>query len=169
MKKAGDFIGMIRKLWDGVIRYFKQFTAQAHKIKFGILQKLILGFAVPVAFIVLLGVISYSKASEGLVSNYKQATANTITMATSYLEYITESIDVLSQQYTTDNDTSYFVRGLIYTDKQERLAFVTASNNELLSKANLEKFIENIHIIGGENIPVLTSDMENITGFYEAL
>jgi methyl-accepting chemotaxis protein len=140
-----------------------------HKVKFGILQKLILGFIIPVVFIVVLGVISYSKASKGLVSNYENATNNTISMATSYLNYVVESVDALSLQYTGDNDISYFSRGLLYTDKQERLSFVMASNNALLQKVNLEKFIKNIHIISGENIPVLTSDMENIPGFYEEL
>ncbi len=58
------------------------------KVKFGILFKLILGFLIPVAFIVLLGIISYKKASEGLVTNYEQSTDNTIAMATSYLNYV---------------------------------------------------------------------------------
>lgn len=140
-----------------------------HKVKFGILQKLVLGFLIPVAFIVILGFISYTKAYNGLISNYEKATDNTISMATSYLNYVVESVDALSIQYTEDNDLSYFTRGLVYTDKQERLSYVMAKNNELLTKANLERFIENIHIIGNEDIPVLTSDMENINGFYPEL
>ncbi len=43
------------------------------------------------------------------------------------------------------------------------------TNNELLRKADLEKFIENIHIISSRDIPVLTSDMENLSGFYDEL
>ncbi len=144
-------------------------TGGEHKIRFGILAKLILGFSIPVAFIVILGVTSYTRASKGLLSNYEQASNNTFNMATGYLEYVTEAVDAIAQQYIQDNDTSYFIRGLVYTDKQERLKFVTAKNNELLKKANLEKFIENIHIIGGEKIPVLTSDMENINGFYKEM
>ena len=50
---------------------FKQWNLKKHNVRFGILQKLILGFLVPIAFIVVLGIISYSKASEGLVSNYQ--------------------------------------------------------------------------------------------------
>lgn len=138
-------------------------------VKFGILQKLIMGFLIPVVLIVFLGIISYSKASEGLIANYEQATENTFEMAASYMEYIFDSVDAISQQYTSDNDMSYFTRGLVYTNSQERLSYVMSTNNKLLTKANLEKFIENIHIIAGEDIPVLTSDMENLNGFYSSI
>ncbi len=138
-------------------------------LRTSILMKLILSFIVPVIFIVILGGISYLKASEGLVSNYEQATKNTIAMATSYMDYVTESVDALSKQYVKDGNISYFTRGLLYTNKQERLKFVTDTNNQLLNKADLEIFIENIHIIGGSTIPILTSDMENMYGFYEEL
>jgi len=141
-------------------------TIGGYKIKFGILQKLILGFIIPVALIVFLGIISYSKASEGLISNYELATENSFDMASSYMGYVFEAVDALSQQYTNDNDLDYFTRGLTYTNKQERLSFVMNNNNKLLTKTNLERFIENIHIIPRDNVPVLTSDMENIMGFY---
>jgi methyl-accepting chemotaxis protein len=137
------------------------------KVRFGILPRLIMGFVIPVAFIIVLGVISYKKASEGLLSNYEQATDNTISMATGYLEYVASSVDALSVKYSEDKTLSYFTRGLVYTDKQERLSYVMTMNNEFLKTANLEKFIENLHIIANENIPVLTSDMENLYGFYD--
>ncbi|MFT4145484.1 MAG: methyl-accepting chemotaxis protein, partial [Mobilitalea sp.] len=142
-------------------------SSGVHKVRFGILPRLIMGFVIPVAFIIVLGVISYKKASEGLLSNYEQATDNTISMATGYLEYVVSSVDALSVKYSEDKTLSYFTRGLVYTDKQERLSYVMTMNNEFLKTANLEKFIENLHIIASENIPVLTSDMENLYGFYD--
>ncbi|MHB8129681.1 MAG: methyl-accepting chemotaxis protein [Mobilitalea sp.] len=169
---------MIKKIRDmELIKMFKSTDKREssdlnrgyRKVRLGILQKLLLGFIIPVAFIVILGVISYKKASEGLLTNYEQATNNTFSMATGYLDYVVESVDGVSQQYTVDNDTSYFTRGLVYTDKQDRLSFVMSKNNEFLKKSNLERFIENIHIISQKDIPVLTSDMENIPGFYEEL
>lgn len=145
------------------------FNKNYHKVKFGILQKLILGFLLPVACIVILGVISYLKASEGLVSNYTDATSNTISMTTSYLGYVTESVEALSLQYINDDQIPYFTRGLYYNTASERQKFVQDTDNNLIEKVDLEKFIENIHIIAGKDIPVLTSDRENLKGFYEEL
>ncbi len=128
-----------------------------------------LGFIVPVLFIVALGVISYSKSSRGLISNYEQSTSNTIKMSTEYMDYICNSVDALSQQYTGDKDLSYYTRGLVKNTAQERTTYVTEMNNAFLKKVDLEKFISNVHIIAGDTIPVLTSDMENMNGFYAEL
>jgi methyl-accepting chemotaxis protein len=145
------------------------FNREDKKIKFGILQKLIMGFIIPVAFIVILGAISYSKASEGLITNYEQATNNTMSMATSYLKYVVEYENALSIQYTSDNDMSYFMKGSSHKEEQDRKTFVTKINNEFSKKRNLEKFTQGIHIIGSEDIPVLTSKMVNMSGFYNEL
>lgn len=134
MKKTNYVLEMIYKLKLKDYWGSNDLNMGNRKVKFGILQKLILGFLIPIAFIVLLGVISYSKASEGLVTNYEQATNNTIGMATSYIEYVMGSIDAVSQQYIGDTDTAYFTRGLVYTDKQERLSFVMSTNNEFFEK-----------------------------------
>ncbi|ROR29351.1 methyl-accepting chemotaxis protein [Mobilisporobacter senegalensis] len=139
------------------------------KMKFGILQKLIVGFIVPVLFIVALGIISYSKSSDGLISNYEQSTSNTINMSSDYMEYVFNSIDAVSKQYVGDTELSYFTRGLVNNTASERLKYVTTINNELMKKVELEKFIENIHIIADTNIPVLTSELENTNGFYTEL
>lgn len=147
----------------------KTIKKSTQKTRFGISQKLTLGFIVPVVFIVALGVISYSKSSRGLISNYEQSTSNTIKMSTEYMEFICNSVDALSQQYTGDNELAYYTRGLVKNTAQERTSYVTAMNNSLLKKTDLEKFIRNIHIVTKEGIPILTSDMENQNGFYETL
>ncbi|TAH66387.1 MAG: methyl-accepting chemotaxis protein [Anaerolineaceae bacterium] len=166
MTKNINIKGLINNLRGKVSKESKREAVDIKKIKFGILPKLLLGFILPVALIVILGVISYQKASSGLVSNYEKATSNTISMATSYLKHVTESVNGLSIQYTEDNDIDFFTRGLAFTDPFERISFVIDVNNELIKKTQLEKFIQNIHIIGNEKIPVLTSSMENIQGFY---
>lgn len=166
----GNLLKNLHKRLSGNMKHYKARTIiGGHKIRFGILQKLIIGFIIPVALIVFLGIISYSKASEGLIINYEQATENTFEMAESYMSYVFEAVDAISQQYISDSDLSYFTRGLVYTDSQERLSFVMNNNNKLLTKTNLERFIENIHIIAREDVPVLTSDMENISGFYSEI
>lgn len=137
--------------------------------KFGIFQKLILGFLIPVAFIVILGIISYRKASDGLISNYENATNNTFNMATRYMAYVFNGIDAIALQYTADSDLDLYTRGLKYSVKEEKLRYVSGMNTKLLNQSDLERFIENIHIIGEEDIRVITSDRENVQGFYNEL
>lgn len=169
IEEEGIMVGMNFRLWPKKTKREKDYNENKQKVKFGIFQELILGFAIPVILIVFLGIISYLKASEGLIANYEQATKNSFELAASYLEYVVESTDAISQQYISDNDMQYFTRGMAFTQSQERLNYVMSTNNKFLIRANLEKFIDNIHVIPGEGIPILTSDMENIYGFYEEL
>ncbi len=141
---------------------------ESKKVTFGILQKLLIGFVVPVAFIVILGAVSYSKASEGLISNYELATKNSMGMATSYMEYVTEYVNSLSIQYIADNEMSYFVSGKSHTEEKDRKTFVSSTGSEL-KKKNLERFTQNVHIITGSSIPVISSKMKSVDGFYQEL
>lgn len=134
---------------------------------FGIRQKLILGFGIPVLFIIILGSISYLKASSGLVINYEQATKNTINMATEYLNLGLKAIDSIASQYTQDSDIVYYAQGVTNNTDTARNIFVKSTSRELMKKVELEKLIEGIHIITPEGIPTLTSGVDIVDGFYK--
>lgn len=136
------------------------------KFHAGIRAKLVLGFALPVVFIMLLGVISYSRASNGLISNYEQATGNSIDMATEYLEFGLYGISSLAQQYTSDNDLFYYVQGINYAEDSERKPYVNRMNSDLMRIIEFEPLLEDIHIITSPGIPILTSGIGYIDGFY---
>jgi methyl-accepting chemotaxis protein len=168
-KNKFDIKEKMLKLKSRPVHKVKSLNPGFSKIKFGILQKLIIGFIIPVIFIVVLGIISYSKASEGLISNYKQATNNTVSMASGYLDYVLGYADALTSQYTSDRDLSYFTRGLSHTEENDRNSYIMQKNTEFLKKVNLEKFIGSIHIICGKDIPVLTTEYKKVAGFYDEL
>lgn len=140
---------------------------QKQKVRFGILKKLIIGFLIPIVFLIILGIISYQKAEDGLVTNYENATNNTIGMATKYIEFAFNSVDAISQGYTGDSELVYFTRGLVHQGQAESLAYTMAMNSSLLNKTNLEPFIKDIHIITKSNVTLMTSDIENMSGFYD--
>ncbi len=137
--------------------------------KFGIRQKLILGFLIPVLFIVILGFISYTKASQGLLSNYEQATKNTINMATEYMNFGLSTVDSIALQYTEDKDIGYYAQGVTNNTDSMRDIFIKSTDRELMKKVDLEQLIENIHIITPSGIPVLTSSNKIVDGFYKEL
>ncbi|MFV0344514.1 MAG: methyl-accepting chemotaxis protein [Anaerocolumna sp.] len=132
----------------------------------GIRVKLIIGFMIPVFFIVALGLISYTKASTGLIKNYELATSNSIDMATEYLEFGFNDISSLANQYTSDNDLFYYVQGINYKEDGERKTYVNKTNNDLMRKISFEPLLEDIHIIPSSGVPVLTSGLGYIDGFY---
>ena len=145
----------------------KQIMEIGDKIRFGIRQKLVTGFMIPVLCIVVLGVFSYLKASEGLISNYEQATDNTVNMATKYMEFAFNSVDSVALQYVSNSDITYYIRGLAKTTSQARLSYVMEVSNDLMVRASLDPFIEEIHIITPSKVPLFTSKMKILDGFNE--
>lgn len=138
----------------------------AFKIPGGIRFKLIVGFTIPVFFIVALGFISYTKASKGLITNYEMATGNSMDMATEYMEFGLNGISSLANQYTSDKDLFYYVQGINYKEDSERKSYVNKTNNDLMRKIEFEPLLEDIHIIPSAGVPILTSGIGYIDGFY---
>ncbi|WP_313130640.1 methyl-accepting chemotaxis protein [Anaerocolumna sp.] len=145
----------------------KKIKQVGEKIRFGIRQKLVAGFMIPVVCIMVLGVFSYLKASDGLISNYEQATDNTVNMATKYMEFAFSSVDSVALQYVSNSDITYYIRGLSKTTSQARLSYVMEVSNDLMVRASLDPFIEEIHIITPSKVPLFTSKMKILDGFNE--
>jgi methyl-accepting chemotaxis protein len=138
---------------------------------FSILQKLILGYIIPVIIVVVLGIISYTLASKGLIQNYESATKNTIDMATNYIELGLTNVDSVATEYTRDSEINLYVQGLTNQDLLKRKAFINKVYGSFSKKADIDKFIESIHIISKSGTPVLTSSgsSEENDGFYDEL
>lgn len=148
-------------------KYKLRVNKQDGQITYGIRQKLILSFLIPVIFIIILGFSSYSKSSKGLISNYEQASRSNIEMTAKYMEYGLKTIEETAYQYSTDQQLSNYICGLYSSDLVETLRIITDMNSELLTKAKMDEFVKRVFIITKSGIKILTSDNKNPDGFYE--
>lgn len=141
----------------------------AKKRMLGIRFKLIFGYAIPIVFIIALGVLSYNKAYDGLVSNYEKSTENTMKMAAKYLDFGFSGVKSIASLYTKDTDIYYYVQKQKYTDSIVRNQFIQSLSMEFTKKAEAESLIVDIHIIPQSGIPVVTSANKSVDGFYNEL
>ena len=138
--------------------------------KLGIRKQLILGFLVPILCIIILGSISYLKASQGFITNYEEATRNTFDMAADYINFGLESAESISVQYTTETEVSNYVAGIYKAKSLELSKLFSSKKNEFTIKVTAERFIKNIHIItSDEEVRVLSSTNTNANGFFKEL
>ncbi len=142
-------------------------TKERKKITYGIRQKLILSFLLPIIFIIILGISSYSKSSKGLISNYEQASISNLEMTAKYIEYGLKTVEETAYQYSTDQQLSNYICGLYQEDLVETLSIIKAMNSELLTKAKMDEFIKNIFILPKKGIKLLANNNKNPDGFYE--
>ena len=77
---------------------------------FGIREKIVLCFLVPVLFMIVLGIISYRKAADGMSSSYRDSTQQTIEMALQNIDTSNSFISAEALKYVVDSDLGkYFV------------------------------------------------------------
>lgn len=124
-KKGGRFLGII-----GSIR-----------------TKLILAFMVPVILIIVLGVISYSKSAEGLISSYEQNTLSVMTNMSKYLSFGFDSVSSKANLINSDKVLKGYYSGQYKASSMEENSKFREIQSMITSEVLSEKFISNIYIL----------------------
>ncbi|MBD5548397.1 MAG: hypothetical protein HDQ97_13515 [Lachnospiraceae bacterium] len=102
--------------------------------------KLIASFLIPVIFIIILGVVSYQKASSQIISSYETSAEQTVGMMNQYLALAFDTVQTKYKEYLNDDTLKQFYRGLLdsdstkhsYTPIEYREAFSTAATGDAL-------------------------------------
>lgn len=118
--------------------------------------KLIISFLIPIAFIILLGVVSYHNASEGIINKYENATGQAINMAGDYLQFGFESVNATSIQYSSDDSIKKYLLGLHDEDIITKNTVSNSIHASIFAKQTTDSFISNIYILSKKQMPIST-------------
>lgn len=121
-------------------------------------------FMVPVVFILILGVVSFQKASKGIQSNYEKATVDTIDMAAEFMRFGFEAVEATSIQYLNDDSITKYLKG--YGDVLEQSNSRRSLMNSLMAKQSTDEFIEDIFLITDKVDSIATNNMTFEDGVY---
>lgn len=136
-------------------------TAQKKEFKLNIglsiRVQLIIGFIIPIAFCILIGVLSYNKASEGLVENYETSSKTALEMTMTSMDEAMSTIQSIVMELSQDaNIISYSLGGFSNDSTKESTAQKNIRTN-LSVKEVSSTMIDSIHIIPVKDVTVLTS------------
>ena len=134
---------------------------------FGLRSKIYLCFLVPIIFMIVVGVVSYRYAEQGLSDKYMESTQQTANMATDYLDVSCSGIKSEALQYAYDADLEKYFLGLIGKSAIEKANYYSDTRVKLMASQTADSFISNIHIVTmpGNNC-LTTSTADKIDGFY---
>ena len=107
--------------------------------------KLIASFMVPIMFIILLGMVSFSKASEVIESKYVKATEDIINMAGECIKFSFKSVQASATIYANDSLIKRY--SISHEDKIKAFVYADSIANILCSKKVADQIIENIYLI----------------------
>ncbi len=107
--------------------------------------RLIASFMIPVICIIVLGYVSYAKASEAIVNNYKNSTEQTADMMQQYISLIVTSEKDEFKSYLNEEDMRNYINGL-FTAEVNATTKKTYSD-EITAKIALDTKIKSIFFL----------------------
>lgn len=112
----------------------------------GIRMKLISSFLIPVSLIIILGIISYNKASKGLFESYEQATDQSVQKTGDYFELSFNLINAGSMQLSSNNDLIQYYTGSEQGKEVAEYKLFKSIYQNVMSKVTSDKLVHAIHL-----------------------
>ncbi len=128
---------------------------------FGIRNKIVVCFMVPLLFMIVVGVSAYRKSADGMSAKFRESTVQTIDMVREYIDMVTTFIEAEGMKYAFDADVGKYLQGTLESDPAAKMEVVNNIKADLISSKTSNPFICNIHVITKENISMLTTMEEN--------
>ncbi len=122
---------------------------------------LYIGFFFPVLMLVVLGVISYTTASQTIMEKYEESSLNTITAMSTYGENLVDSIASRALEQAISNDLEQYYE--TYADNKDEawIDMYSAAKTNLLQVCNSTSYISNCYTIpkAGSSMSSLGEDL----------
>lgn len=136
--------------------------------KFNLKIQLFIGFLVPIIFVILVGLISYNRAEQGMADNYESSARTAIDAQMQYLDFGLSIINADAVQMKLDSELSSLVAGTYKNDTSKASAVFNKMLSSIKVKQTSNAFIKSIYIIPtSDNRLISTSGSTNQQGYYE--
>lgn len=154
LKEKADLKGLFGK----IAGKSKVPTAKNSKVAgalYSIRNKIILCFLIPIVFMVIIGLVAYNKASDGMQEKFMESTGQTIYMAMEKIDLNNSFIAQQAYTYAYDKDLGSYFLGLSEASETADILKKTRSSLATIQKSNPS--IMNIIINTGSDLQALTT------------
>uniref|UniRef100_UPI004055D107 methyl-accepting chemotaxis protein n=1 Tax=Acetatifactor sp. TaxID=1872090 RepID=UPI004055D107 len=133
--------------------------------------QLIIGFAIPVIFCIIIGLSAYNKASEGLIGNYEEASITALEMTMNSMDASMDTVASIVMELSNDKTVKAYSLGGYSNDSARESEAKGTIRENLNVKAVSTDMIEDVHVIPIGDVIICTShtldgdnDMESFMG-----
>lgn len=134
------------------------------QVNFPIRMQLMIGFLIPILFCVVVGVISYLKASEGLVNNYEKSAMTSLEMTLNSMDVSMTVVAVTAEELAEDQTVYAYALGEYNSDVEKKEQARASIQRNLGVKRTITKMIQDIHVIPVKGVDVITTHESAGTG-----
>ena len=131
-----------------------------------IATKLILAFMIPVACIVVLGVVSYNKAAGAIEDNYRNSAAQTVVMMDRYITTAMENVQADFRNTLVDDEFKGLFGGNFATDAAKEMQIRNDWNNTFLKMPTSDKIYSNVYVLYDKKEICIATSLVSKEGMY---
>ena len=174
LKKIGSFFVFLKDkivdffvfLKDKIVDIWDAFMGKNGR-KFGIRYKILLGFIIPIIFIIVGGFASYSKAKQGMRDRYEKSTLETVKMMSSQMDIVAKFIVSESAKFAADQDLAKLSIGAFQYSLYDRTKVFQDISNNVQATQITNSYISNVYIIQKSDFKNISTKSNVIDGFFE--
>ena len=142
-------------------------TVRANPI-FSLRNKIFVCFIIPIIFMIVIGLISYTYAAEGMSENFKDASQQTSNVAIQYLDTCASYIQAEGMRYAFDSNLEAFFLGM---PGRSPIAMANDINDirvQLLASQTANDFLRDVHVIPNAKMQIIsTATTEKMPGIFD--
>lgn len=143
-----------KKNIDGKVSIFRSFKS-----------KIIVIVLLPIMAIIILGIASYSKASDAIVTNYKASVTQAMEMTGKYFDFLVVNIKNKYEGRVVESDIAAYANGLYDSQPVKRNTIFTDVSTDFNSDVLANPFIKDVYILTKGNQSIATTNVAEI-GLY---
>ncbi|MBO5473276.1 MAG: hypothetical protein J6A08_05770 [Lachnospiraceae bacterium] len=139
---------------------------KAAKRKTGISIKcqLVIGFLIPIIFVIIVGISGYGRAASGMRENYENSAKTAMEMSVSCLNQAFKPIATNILTLSSDTNISGLLKGSFDKNTANRSFFASSASETFIVAEGTDTFIQNIHMVpAGSGNCVTTVNLQNRT------
>lgn len=128
--------------------------------------KLILAFMIPVACIVVLGIVSYNKAAGAIENNYRNSAAQTVVMMDRYLTNAMENVQSDFRTYLTDDEFKGLYMGNYELDAAKEMSIKRDWQSKFQKMPTSDKLYSNVYVLYDKKDILIATSLVSKEGLY---
>ncbi|MBE5851606.1 MAG: methyl-accepting chemotaxis protein [Lachnospiraceae bacterium] len=135
-----------------------------------IIRQIAFAFIIPIVFVILVGLLSYNQAEQGISEKYEEAAMTSVKTTSQYIDLGLQLVESEALKYSFDASMNEYYMGAYERDKQKKTQIVNTMKSGMKSAKASNQFIQEIHMITESDISAQTTkQIEKGTGlgFYE--
>lgn len=135
---------------------------------FSLRNKIFVSFFLPILFVVVIGIVSYNAAANGLTEKFKDSSVQVSQMTMDYVDVSLAFIKGQALQYMVDGNLVSYGLGSMEGDPIAKTGFLNDTRSSLAAIQHMNSMIHNIHIVTKKGIDMCsTNAAERQDGIYE--